>query len=109
MTLMFAPVFGLLAGILLGRRREAYALLAVVWYVSLAAQTIYLAKPGATDFAGHSGNATVRWPIYWLVQPPILVLAALLLLAAGGLRTRLLRKFRGADVRQSDSTLRQQA
>lgn len=94
MTLMFAPILGLAAGLVLGRSRWGYVVTAIVWYVALAAQTIYLAKPGATDFGGHSGNATIRWPVYWLVQLPILGLAALLLIAGIWLRARILRRIR---------------
>ncbi len=88
MTLMFAPVVGLVAGAVLGRRREGYALTGLVWYVAQAAQTTYLAKPGATDFGGHGGNATVGGWLYWLVQPPILGLAIALLLVGAVLRAR---------------------
>jgi hypothetical protein len=94
---MFATIAGLVTGLLLGRRRSAYALTTIAWYVCLAAQTIYLAKPGASDFAGHSGNATIRWPIYWIVQPPILALAVSLLLVGSWLRTRLLKKLHPAN------------
>jgi hypothetical protein len=89
---MFTPAVALVAGLVLGRRREGYAIAALTWYVALAAQTIYLAKPGATAFGGRSGTATVRWPVYWLVQPPILVLALALLLVGALVRGWILRK-----------------
>lgn len=93
MTLMFTPVVALVAGLVLGRRRAGYAIAALTWYVALAAQTIYLAKPGATAFGGRSGNATIRWSVYWLVQPPILGLALAPLLVGALVRGRILRKF----------------
>ena len=105
MTLMFATLVGLLAGLVLGRRRAAYALTAIAWYVCLAAQTIYLAKPGATDFGGHGGISTIRWSVYWLVQPPILALALILLLAGSWLRTRLLNKLHPVGALQQEQAL----
>jgi hypothetical protein len=92
MTLMFTPIVGLLAGLILGRRREGYAVTALTWYLALAVQTIYLAKPGATDLIGRRGNTTVRWPLYWLTQPPILALALALLLVGAVVRDRLRHK-----------------
>jgi DMSO/TMAO reductase YedYZ heme-binding membrane subunit len=89
MTLMFAPIAGLLAGTLLGRSRAAYAVTALVWYVGLAAQTVYLVKPGTTDFFSKSGTSTVRHLPYWVVQPPILGIAALLVVVGANLGSRL--------------------
>lgn len=51
MTLMFAPVVGLLAGVLLGRWREGYALTGLTWYRRFG---------GADDLSREAGGDGLR-------------------------------------------------
>lgn len=94
MTLIFGSTAGLLLGLALGPRRRllAAALVAGVWYASLATQTAYLAQPGITGFFGVDGPSAVqgKWfAQYWLAQPLILALNLGFLLAGIALRRRI--------------------
>lgn len=110
MTLIFGSLVGLMVGLVLGHRRRllAAALVAGVWYVSLATQTAHLAQPGSKGFFGVDGPSAVqgRWLAqYWVAQPFILAVNFGFLAAGCALRRRLVDpRLRSTGPPPSDST-----
>jgi len=84
MVLLFGVPAALVLGLLGGSRLLRLLILALFWFVRLAAQTAYLAHPGRKGFFGVDGMAAVQFDgssdwaalAYW---PSQVLLAALLL------------------------------
>jgi hypothetical protein len=90
-TLLLASPIAFMVGLLLGRRRLAYGIVALVWYACLAIQTAHLAHPGTDGFFGVDGLDAVQgrsFGQYWLSQVPIAVLVGALLAAGAAARRR---------------------
>jgi len=89
MILIFGPALGFAAGLALGRRWQAFAIVAVGWYLLLAIDTASLAQPGQSGFSGKSGLSVIQGAVYWVSQPPILALSIGLLLVGAFLHRRI--------------------
>ena len=72
MVLLFGLPLAFVIGLIVGSRPLQRWCIAAAWFVFLALQTAYLAKPGTTGFGGADGNKAVRGPVYWLIQPALL-------------------------------------
>ena len=95
MTLLFGSLTAILLGLGFGWRPWTAALLGVVWYVSLAAQTAYLAHPGRGGFLHVDALRAVQgagFAQYWLSQPVILAATAALMWSASRLRRQHLNR-----------------
>jgi len=96
MELVIGVPVALLLGLVPAPKRVRLILLALVWYVCLAAQTAWLARPERTGFGGVDGLAAVQFNpdqgsaalTYWPLQPVL----ALLMLGAFSLADRFRRR-----------------
>jgi len=91
MTLMFAALAAMLLGVAFGWRVWTAAVLGLVWYIGLAVQTAYLAHPGRTGFFHVNALREVQgsgFAQYWVSQPVILALSAMLMWWASRVRVR---------------------
>ena len=94
MTAMIGLPIAIVVGIVFGFGRRQVLFAAAVWYATLAWQTAYLAQVGVTSFDGGTGLHTVRWWVYWTLQPILLAAATgLIWLGARG-RSAVTRRFR---------------
>ena|SRR5882757_2167736 len=89
MTLMFGCLAGLVLGLALGLNRWTVTIAGLVWYVTLAAQTAYLAHADVTGFFGLNGLETIQggsFAQYWILQPVILAVIVALVWLGSRLR-----------------------
>ena len=96
MTALIGLPLALLLGIVFGFGPRQVLFAAAIWYAALAWQTAFLAQVGVTSFDGGTGLHTVRWWVYWTVQPILLAVATALIWVGARTRTAITRRRRPA-------------
>jgi putative copper export protein len=91
MTLMFGTLAAIVLGLAFGWRVWTAAALGLVWYICLAVQTAYLAHPGRTGLFHVNALRAVQgssFGQYWVSQPVILAVFAVLMRSLSRMRSR---------------------